>query len=251
MENPYLSVIIPAYNEEKTIEATLWDIDKYLSAQSFDYEIVVVSDGSKDKTISVVDGLKNQIKNLRFIDNKENHGKGWVVRQAMLDAKGKYRLFMDADNATTINHVDKMKPFFEKNYDVVIGTRDKKDAPGAKKAVDQPFLKRQIGNAGNVLIQIVAVWGIWDTQCGFKAFSAKAAQEIFSRTKIDRWGFDIEALALARKLKYRIGIVPVYWINNPNSRVNLKAYLNTFKELFQVKWNLITGKYNIKERNVV
>lgn len=247
-ENPYLSIIIPSYNEEKTIEATLRDIDKYLSAQSFDYEIVVDSDGSKDKTISVVEGLKNQIKNLRFIDNKENHGKGWVIRQAMLDAKGEYRLFMDADNATTINHVDKMKPFFEKNYDVVIGTRDSKDALGAKKAVDQPFLKSQLGNAGNILIQIVAVWGIWDTQCGFKAFSAKAAHEIFSRTKIDRWGFDIEALALARKLKYRIGIIPVYWINNPISRVNLKAYLNTFKELFQVKWNLIMGKYRIRRK---
>lgn len=247
METPYLSVIIPAYNEQETIEATLRDIDKYLLAQGFDYEIIVVSDGSRDKTIEIVRNLQPQIKNLRFIDNKENHGKGWVIRQAMLDAKGKYRLFMDADNATTINHIEKMKPFFEQNYGVIIGTRDEKDAEGAKQAVPQPFLKRQLGNVGNILIQIVAVWGIWDTQCGFKVFSDKAAQEIFSRTKIDRWGFDIEALALAKKLKYKIGIIPVYWINNPHSRVNLKAYLNTFKELFQVKWNLIRGKYNIRK----
>lgn len=191
--------------------------------------------------------MQDQIKGLRFIDNKENHGKGWVIRQAMLDAKGKYRLFMDADNATTISHAEKMKPLFGQNYDVIIGTRDEKDAKGAKQAVPQTFLKRQLGNAGNILIQIVAVWGIWDTQCGFKAFSGKAAQEIFSRTKIDRWGFDIEALALAKKLGYKIGIIPVYWINNPHSRVNLKAYLNTFKELFQIKWNLVSGKYNIKK----
>jgi len=105
MENqPFFSVIIPAYNEQETIEATLRDVDKYLSTQSFDYEIIVVSDGSKDKTIEIVAGLQDQIKGLRFIDNKENHGKGWVIRQAMLDAKGKYRLFMDADNATTISH---------------------------------------------------------------------------------------------------------------------------------------------------
>ncbi len=247
MDKPYLSVIIPAYNEEETISNTLLDIDKYLSRQKFASEIIVVSDGSKDATVEKAKSMQSLVKNLKIIDNKENHGKGWVIRQAMLLAEGDYRLFTDADNATSIEHVDKMLPFFEKKYEVVIGSRDSKDVEGARQAVAQPFLKRQLGNIGNILIQVVAVWGIWDTQCGFKAFSAKAAKEIFSRTKIDRWGFDIEALAMARNLKYRIGIVPVYWINNPYSRVHLGAYLNTFKELFQVKWNLINGKYNIKK----
>ncbi len=103
-----------------------------------------------------------------------------------------------------------------------------------------------MGNAGNILIQLFAVWGIWDTQCGFKAFSAQAAETVFSKSKIDRWGFDIEALALARKLKYRIEVVPVYWINDPDSKVNLKGYLMTFKELFQIWWWLITDSYNLK-----
>ena len=247
MDNkPFLSIIIPAYNEEATISNTLLDIDKYLSKQKFSSEIIVVSDGSKDTTVEKAKSMQNLVKNLKIIDNKENHGKGWVIRQAMLQAGGDYRLFTDADNATSIEHVDKMLPFFEKKYEVVIGSRDTKDAEGAIKAVDQPFFKRTLGNTANLLIQILAVWGIWDTQCGFKAFSAKAAKEIFSRAKIDRWGFDIEALAIARELKYKIGIIPVYWINNPNSRVNLKGYLNTFKELFQVKWNLISGKYQIK-----
>jgi len=246
MENPYLSVIIPAYNEEKTISKTLLSIDQYLQKQNFPYEILVVSDGSKDKTAQVVTDFQRSIGGLRLLDNKENHGKGWVVRQGMLEAKGQIRLFMDADNATTIDHFDKMKPYFEEGADVVIGTRDPKDAKGAKQAVPQPFLKRQLGNIGNVLIQIFAVWGVWDTQCGFKAFSAKAAQEIFSRCKIVRWGFDIEALALAKKMKYKINIVPTYWVNNPNSRVNLKAYLMTFKELFQIWWWLLTNKYGIK-----
>ena len=208
----------------------------------------MVSDGSKDKTVEIAQNFTRQIKNLKVIDNKENHGKGWVVRQAMLAAQGQVRLFTDADNATALDHFDRMKPYFEQSADVVIGTRDKRDAKGAKQAVSQSFLKVQLGNIGNILIQIFAVWGIWDTQCGFKAFSERAAKNIFSRAKIDRWGFDIEALALARKLKYNIEIIPVYWINNPDSRVKLRSYLLTFKELFQIWWRLVTDKYGIKNR---
>jgi glycosyltransferase involved in cell wall biosynthesis len=248
MDKPYLSVIIPAYNEQETISNTLLDVDRYLSKQNYESEIIVVSDGSKDATAQKAAGMQNLIKRLRVIDNKQNHGKGWVVRQGMLEAKGKHRLFMDADNATTIDHVEKMIPFFEGGYEVVIGTRDPKDAAGAKKAVDQPFWKSALGNIGNIAIQTLAIWGIWDTQCGFKAFSEKSAKEIFSRTKIDRWAFDVEALALAKKLKYRIAIIPVYWINNPHSRVNMKAYFNFLKELFIIKWFLITGKYGIKNQ---
>jgi len=244
MEKIYLSVIIPAYKEESRISSTLLAIDHYLSKQKYTYEILVVNDGSKDKTAEIVNKFTDLIKNLRLIDNTENHGKGWVVKQGMLEAKGDYRLFMDADNATTVDHFEKVIPLLNQGYQIVIGSRDKKDAKGAKQAVAQSFLKRQVGNMGNVLIQIVAVWGIWDTQCGFKVFSQKAAEDIFKRCVIDRWGFDVEALALAKKLGYKIGIIPVYWINSPDSRVNLKGYLNTFRELFKVKWNLIRGKYD-------
>lgn len=245
---PYLSIIIPSYNEEKRISKTLLAVDQYLQKQPFSYEIIMISDGSKDKTVEITKDFERMIKNLKTIDNKENHGKGWVVRQAMLEAQGQVRLFMDADNATTLDHFDKMKPYFDQGSNVVIGTRDVKDAKGAKQAVPQSFLKRQLGNAGNILIQIFAVWGIWDTQCGFKAFSAKAAKDIFSKCLIDRWGFDIEALALARKMKYKIDIVPVYWINDPDSKVNLKGYLRTFKELFQIWWWLVVDKYKLRVR---
>ncbi|MEA2113235.1 MAG: dolichyl-phosphate beta-glucosyltransferase [Patescibacteria group bacterium] len=247
MQEIYLSIIIPAYNEEKRISNTLLAIDHYLSKQDYVYEIIVVNDGSKDKTAQIVGKFSRLVKNLRLIDNQENHGKGWVVKQGMLEAKGKYRLFMDADNATTIDHFEKMIPLFEEGCQIVIGSRDKKDAKGAKQAVPQSFLKRQLGNLGNILIQLVAVPGIWDTQCGFKAFTAKAAEDIFSRCKINRWGFDIEALALARKLNYRLRVIPVYWINNTDSRVSWKGYLNTFRELFKIKWNLIRKKYAQKE----
>ena len=244
MEKIYLSVIIPAYNEEKTISNTLLDIDNYLSKQDFSSEIVVVSDGSKDKTAQVVNNLAKLVKNLRLIDNQENHGKGWVVRQGMLEAKGEYRLFMDADNATTIDHFDKMRPFLNKGNEIVIGSREKKDARGAHQAVPQSFIKRWLGDMGNLLIQLLAVPGIWDTQCGFKVFRADAAENIFKRCRMDRWALDIEALALARKFGYKIGIIPVRWINNPDSRVGLKGYLITLRELFKIKWNLITGKYD-------
>jgi len=244
MKKIYLSVIIPSYNEEKRISNTLLEIDKYLSKQDYSYEIIVVSDGSKDKTAAIVRKFSDLIKNLRLIDNKENHGKGWVVRQGMLEAKGQHRLFMDADNATTIDHFEKMIPLFKQGFKVVIGSRDKKDAEGAKQEVPQSFLKRQVGNLGNILIQLFAVSGIWDTQCGFKAFTNKATDDIFKRCLIDRWGFDIETLAIARKLDYKIGIIPVNWINDPESRVTLKGYLNTFRELFKIKWNLIIHKYD-------
>lgn len=241
-----LSIIIPAYNEEKTITTTLRDIDKHLSKQGYDYEIVVVNDGSKDRTSEVINKLKPEMKNLRLIDNKKNQGKAGVTRQGLMESKGDYRLFMDADNATTVNHVDKMWPLFEQGYDIVIGSRDSKDAEGAKQAVPQSFLKRMMGNAGNLVIQIVAVRGIWDTQCGFKAFKKEVVEDIMPRMKITGWGFDIEILAVARKLGYKIGIIPVYWINNPESRVNLKGYLMTFVEVFKVRINLIKGVYGKK-----
>jgi len=130
----------------------------------------------------------------------------------------------------------------------VIATRDKRDAKEAQVAVRQPFHRRLIGDTGNLLIQLVAVWGIWDTQCGFKGFSEKAVKDIFPRLKINRWGFDIEILAIAKRLKYKIGIIPVYWKNDPRSHVKFIGYLNTFRELFIVRWNLWRNKYGIKSK---
>ena len=159
----HLSVIIPAYNESKRIGRTLLDIDRYLSKQNYTYQIVVVNDGSADNTKQVVLNLKKLVKNLHLIDYSPNHGKGYAVRSGMLGSNGKYRLFTDADNSTSIDHIEKMWDLFKAGYDVVIGTRDKKDHPKAKQAVPQSFLKRQLGNLGNILIQILAVPGIWDT----------------------------------------------------------------------------------------
>ncbi|MEX2145158.1 MAG: dolichyl-phosphate beta-glucosyltransferase [Candidatus Spechtbacterales bacterium] len=247
--NIRLSVIIPAYNEAERIGGTLLDVDKYLTSQDYAYEILVVNDGSADNTVDTVKSYKKLIGNLELIDNKKNHGKGYVVRKGMLEAKGKWRLFMDADGSTSVDHVEKMWPLTEKDYKVIIGSRDSKDAKGAKQNVKQPLARRLLGNMGNILIQVVGVWGIWDTQNGFKMFHEEAAQKIFSKALIDKWGFDIEALALARKMDYKIGIIPVSWKDDPRSHVSLKGYLNTFVELFKIRLNLILGKYDGQKEN--
>jgi len=240
---PYLSVIIPAYNEEKTIGETLLSVDKYLTKQNYPYEIIVEADGSVDKTVEVARNFQKMVRNLTVFDNQPNHGKGWVVHKGMREAKGQFRVFMDADNATTIDHMEKAWPLLKQGYEVAIGTRDSRDNKEAKQAVSQPYFKRLFGDMGNVLIQILLLPGIWDTQCGFKVFSAKAAQTIFSKTKINRWSFDVEALVLARKMGYKIGIFPTYWINNPNSRVKLSTYFKFLLEVLLIKWWTMTNRY--------
>jgi len=246
MENEiYLSVIIPAYNEENRLFDTLKEIDSYLRRQDYNYEIIVVNDGSKDKTCQVVENLKDEAKiaNLRLIDNKENHGKGYVVRQGMLEASGQYRLFTDADNSTSIDQIEKMWPFFKQNYQVVIGSRDVK---GSIINPDQSLLRRLIGKAGNLVIQTVGgLFGIQDTQCGFKCFTKEVVENVFPKTMINRWGFDVEVLAIAKKLGYKIKEIPVIWKNDLRSTVNLSGIIKTLFEVFQIRWNFITKKYDL------
>ncbi len=245
---PYLSVIIPAYNEELTISRTVLAVDAYLARQGYSYEILVVSDGSHDKTAQIIEKLTGFVSHLRLIANEHNRGKGAVVRQGMLEARGAIRLFMDADNATTIDHFAKMKPLFDEGYDIVIGTRDRKDAPGAEQVVKQAAWKRMLGNAGNLYIQLLAVPGIWDTQCGFKAATAEAAEKIFRVAVVDRWAFDVEMLALARRFGLRVGKVGVLWRNNPNSRVKISSYLQVLWETLKIRVRLWAGIYQAAAR---
>jgi len=240
-----LSVIIPAYKEEKRIGNTLLSIDKYLSPLFFPYEILVVIDGSPDNTFQVVEKYQKMIKNLWIINNPENHGKGFVVRQALLAAKGAYRLFMDADNAVTINQIERFSPHFEDpEVGIVIGSRDIKGADIKK---HQPYWKEALGNMGNIAIQLLAgLWGIWDTQCGFKILTAKAAETVCPMMMINRWGFDFEMLTLIKKSGFKIAEAPVDWVDMGESKVGIRGYLQALKELLKVRWNLLIGKYDIK-----
>lgn len=237
----YLSVIIPAYNEEKRIGGTLKAVNEYLSKQDYDYEIIVVSDGSKDNTAAEVNNLQSTINNLRVIDKQKNHGKGYVVRQGMLEAKGDYRLFTDADNSTTIEQIEKFWPYARGGFEIIIGSIEVK---GAKITENAQWYRRMLGHWSKYIIRFVAgLWNIKDTQRGFKLFTAKAAEDIFSKVKIDRFGFDIEVLALAKKLGYKIKEVPVEWNNPGESKVSLKSYIATFKDLITIRLNLWMGKY--------
>jgi glycosyltransferase involved in cell wall biosynthesis len=243
MPKPFLSVIIPAYNEAKRLPLTLIDVDKHLDEQEYSYEILVINDGSTDETAEIVSRFMPLINNLRLIDNTENKGKGAVVRQGMLEAKGLWRLFMDADNSTSVVEFNKMISYFKSGYDVVIGSRDVR---GARMLPAQPIHKRLFGRLGNLIIQLFLTRGIWDTQCGFKCFSEDAAQRIFSLTKIDRWGFDAEALALAKALGYKTKEIPIFWVNDIRSHVRFSDYLQVLFETVKVRWWLWRDIYNIK-----
>lgn len=240
----YLSWIIPAYNEERRIEKTIREVETYLQSKHFSdgYEIIVSNSASKDRTAEIVNRLRAEIPELRIIEVK-NRGKGWAVKEAILAALGDIRLFADADNSTAPDSFDLMESFFRQGYDVVISSRDPKDAPGASRDVKEQWYREVMGNLGNTIIQLFGVWGIWDTQNGFKACSAKAAQEIFSRTRMTGFSFDIEMLALARKLKFRIGIIPVKWKFDPDSKVTLKSYIQVFIDVFKIRWNFIRNIY--------
>lgn len=238
----YLSVVIPSYNEEKRLPKTLQEIDKYLRNQSYEYEIIVISDGSKDRTAEIVRGLMGQVKNLRLIDNKENHGKGYVTRQGLSEANGEYRIFTDADNSTSIDQIEKMWPEFKAGFDIVIGSRDIK---GAVLDPPQPWLRKIILGNGFKLFRkiVIGLWGISDTQCGFKGLTKKAVEDIFPKCRIDRWAFDPEILVIAKKMGYKTKEVPITWINDLDSKVKFKGMVKMAIDLLKIKWNLIIGKY--------
>ena len=238
----YLSVIIPAHNEEKRLPKTLAEIDKYLSGQNYDYEIIVVDGGSTDRTVDVVRERFSIIRNLRLIGVKNSQGKGEAVKEGMLAARGSFRIFTDADNSTSIDQIEKMWPEFKAGYDVVIGSRDIK---GAILDPPQPFLRKVILGEGFKLLRkiIIDLWDISDTQCGFKGFTERAAQDIFPKLTIMGFAFDVEVLVLARKIGYKIKEIPIRWVNDPESKVKLKHIIKMLCEILKIRWNLIKGIY--------
>lgn len=246
----YLSVIIPAYNEEKRLPKTLEEIDKYLRKQDYDYEILVVNDGSKDKTVEIAKGLISKIKNLIVTGYKKNQGKGYAVRFGMLEAKGDYRLFTDADNSTSIDHVEKIWPEFKKGFDIIIGSRDIK---GAVLDPPQPWTRKLILGEGFKLYRkiIIGLWGIEDTQCGFKCFTKKATEKIFQKCRINRFAFDPEILVIAKKLGYEIKEIPIYWKNDPESKVKFKSIIKMALDLIKIRLNLIKRVYDKKVKSKV
>ncbi len=245
-ETPYLSVIVPCYNEARRLPATLIDIDRYLSQTSFSYEILVVDDGSTDRTADIAEAMQSAIANLRILRDVVNRGKGAVVKRGMLECRGTIRLFTDADNATSMDEFAKLQPCFEEGYDVVFASRA---MPDSILDPPQPWYRQLAGRIGNlVFVRLINLPSVHDSQCGFKAFTAQAAQEIFSRARIDRFGFDIEALALARALKLKSKEVGVLWRDKPGSvflTFGLRGYLQIWWENLRIRLYLMKGSYSL------
>lgn len=238
--NMFLSVVIPAYNEAKRISPTLRSVFEYLKKQNYEYEVLVVNDGSKDDTAAVVSDFAENFPELKLIDNQQNQGKAKVVQQGMLAAQGDLRLFMDADNATTIDTLDKLFPYINDGYGVVIASIG---IGGAKITNPEPFYRVIFGKAGNLWIRFWAVPGIYDTQRGFKLFTKEAAEKIFPKMRTFGWGFDVELLALAKKYGYKIKEVPINWSNVAGSKINIWAYPKVLMQTVKIWWNLKTNKY--------
>ncbi len=235
-----VTVIVPAYNEGRRISRTLEAINHHFQGKPLTREIIVVDDGSTDDTIPVVEDLKKKIDDLTLITYHPNRGKGFAIKQAVEKGRGEYILFTDADNSTPIEEFDKFYPLLQDN-EVVIGSRH---MPGSHIVVTQPKYRVVIGRTGNRLIQYFLLKGINDTQCGFKAFQHEAARQIFGRMKVNRFGFDIEILSIARLLHFSIREVPVNWYHSSESRLRpVKDILRTFAELIYVKINLWRGTY--------
>lgn len=237
-----LSIVIPAYNEELRIQPTLEKLHRFLSSQARSWEIVVVDDGSKDGTVALVERLAATIPNLRVIASTPNRGKGGVVRIGMLAARGRIRVMCDADGSMPAEELPKLvDPIQRGEVDLAIGSRY---AAGSNVAAAQPLYRRLWSRLCNKVVQKALVPGVLDTQCGFKAFSAASAEDLFARARIDGWAFDLEILALARRRCYGIAEVAVEWHDDERSKVNpIKDMWKVIREAIQIRKNLRRGVY--------
>jgi len=229
-----LSVIIPAFNEQDRLPATLADAYAWLIAHIDDgFEIIVVDDGSSDATSARVGALISAMPELKLLQQPQNRGKGAAVRRGMLEARGQICLFMDADHATHVCEVAKVLPQIAAGADVVVASRQHPDSDIAQ---HQSWLREHMGQGFNLLMRLMVGLHMPDTQCGFKAFTAAAARAIFSRQKLDGFSFDVEVLFLANALGLSTVEIPVRWVNEPNSKVRmLLDPLKMFVDLMRIR----------------
>lgn len=235
---PFLSIVIPVFNEQKRIK-NLKKVISYLSKQKYKWEVIVVNDGSNDKTIRIINTLKKKLK-LKLVSYSENRGKGAAIKEGMLIATGKYRLFLDIDLSTPIEEIYKLIPFLKK-YDIVIGSRKMK---GSNILIRQSIAREFLGKMFTRVSQKLLQMKVSDFTCGFKCFSKKAAEEIFAKQTVHRWGFDSEILYIGKTKRYSIKEVPVLWKNDPRTRVKFpQDIVHSLTELFKIRLNSYRGLY--------
>ncbi len=238
---PYLSIVIPAYNEENRLPATLNSVYDFCAGKDFDFEIIVVDDGSTDNTKSIVHQYANNRPQIRTIVNPINKGKGFSIKTGVLSANGELILINDADGSSPIEEFVHLQSAIKTGAQVAIGSRAKSDANRTVKAL--PY-RTHIGNIFNRIVQSLILPGIKDTQCGFKIFTKEVARDIFSISTIDGYAFDVEILYLARYKNYRVDEVAINWHNVAGSKVNV--FTDSFKmllEVLKISWNAHHGKY--------
>lgn len=229
-----ISVVIPAFNEEDRIGATIQKIYDYLKEKSETFEIIVVDDGSSDNTVDVVRNASERIKNIKVLSNGSNKGKGFSVRNGILNSTCSLVLISDADLSTPIEEIEKFFPWIDSGYDIVIGSRGLEESEILKK---QPWYRQSMGKTFNEMVKILVLNDFDDTQCGFKIFKSDAAKRVFSLSKIDGFAFDVEILFIAKKMGFRTKEVPVRWINSPQSRVKImRDPLKMFLDLFRIRF---------------
>jgi len=233
--------VVPAYNEEARIEPTVRDIVRYCRLQERRFEVIVVDDGSRDGTSATVDRLTDACPEIRLIRLAQNHGKGYAVRSGVVNARGRTILFADADGATPIEELARLDAALEAGADIAIGSRALRDA--AVK-VDAKWYRRFMGRSFHRLVEWLAVRGFQDTQCGFKLFRSPVAQDLFSRMRMTGFSFDVELLVMAQRQGYRVAEVPVNWVHQPGSRVNLVVdSLRMARDLVLIRRRCLTGGY--------
>jgi dolichyl-phosphate beta-glucosyltransferase len=239
--NPTYSIVIPAFNEGTRLGPTLEKILGYVHTEKWDAEIIVVNDGSRDNTADIVRSFAVRDGALRLVENPGNRGKGYSVRNGMLNARGTIVLFSDADLSSPIEEAPKLFQALEAGADIAIGSRWLRAETQTQR---QPLHRQLFGRIFNLMLRITLGLKFKDTQCGFKAFKQLAVQKIFPLQKIERWGFDPEILFLARKFRFKVQEVPVAWAHREGTSINpLVDGSRMFLEMLRVRWYALTGKY--------
>jgi dolichyl-phosphate beta-glucosyltransferase len=241
MDRPSLSLVVPAYNEEQRLPSTLQKMQSFLSRQSFTFEVLVVDDGSADGTAGVVERAMEGFPRLRLL-REPHRGKGHAVRQGMLAATGDCVMFCDADLSMPIEEVTKFPEALRGPYGVAIGSRE---VAGARR-IGEPGHRHMMGRVFNLIVRLLAVPGLQDTQCGFKAFTREATRQIFNRQTLDGFGFDVEVLYIARKQGIDITEIPISWYYCASSRVDpIRDTVRMFKDVLAVRSRDRRGVYDV------
>ena len=239
MLSPLLSIIIPAHNEANRLPASLEQVFAFLAQQRYEAEVIVVENGSSDRTLELAEGYLADHSNLRVL-HEPGRGKGLAVRRGMREARGQYRFMCDADLSMPIGEVNRFLPPHLPDFDIAIASREVKGAV----RYDEPFIRHYGGRLINLIIRLLALPGLHDTQCGFKCFRAEVAEDLFKRQVLDGWSFDVEVLYLAETSGYKVVEVPIDWYYRHESKVSaLPDAVRMVRDIFQIRANVRRGVY--------